>query len=420
MRQKQANIIFTKDLANLYGKELIALDGSSYPVNLDYYEVEITQYIGPFVTVRHKHIRGGSSKIVVPKEFVHAVTLPYGIDLFKPILDTYHPDGWAVISDWLYLYYPKLHITNTIGIEHEIYDLVVRIPINERTGALTGVPEGRRYSFQSTELNSGYAHSHLLHVGQFDLFCLGSSDKGFGKFLRDSQKEAFTEEEFEFFLMQMKAFLEWESIEGTPYHLLADLGINRNFNGYSPELYEDEDPDNEVYTAELDETYIPDVVLEVLKYLKNNRSTLIDMGDTIVFDPSLDSKAFLEFEKSLITRYQEHLGHHMVNWSDERQTYVAGTPGSGGNLPHTSSLDRDLITRFNITPRIIETNNPTLGENVETRFSRNFMREVTRLVNEKLLQSVYTHNHHATRISLKETSNSSVNSTTSSPNPIFA
>jgi hypothetical protein len=421
MRTRHAKIVFTKDLKNLYGKEVTALDGRSLPINLDYYEVEPVQHIGPFTAVRNKHIRASStSKVIVPNEMIQEVILPVAIDAFKPTLDIYHPNGWLTKHGYLYLYYPHLLITNTIGIEHDIYDLVVRIPINETTGAIVGQPEGKRYSFQSVELRGGYAHSHLLSYTNFDYFCLGASDRGFAKFLNDCDKEAFTEEEFEFFLMQMKSFLEWESIEGTPYHLLADMGVNRNFNGYSPEVYEDQDPDNEIYTAELDEESIPDVVIDVLKYLQTNSTTVTDINGVLVFDPSLDSKNFLEFECSLIPKYEDCLGHHMVNWSEDRQNYVAGVANNGAQLPSIDSFDGELIRLFNIERRIVEGANPAPGETVRTRFSRNFMKEITRLVNEKLLQSAYTYKYHATRISLKEKSNSSANATAVGSNPIFA
>lgn len=170
----------------------------------------------------HLHNQGISSVYaIVPAHLITSKEYPHAIEVYTPLLNRYFKDRWHYDEDEynLYLHYPELTITNTLGLSHTIYDLVVRIYITPE-GEVQDLM-GKRYSFSKIEITKSYNHSHLpRRTNTFEYFCLGK-DTPFAK-LKNSL-ESVNSEQFGMFLLSLTSYLQWESIEGNPYISIVDL-----------------------------------------------------------------------------------------------------------------------------------------------------------------------------------------------------
>lgn len=228
---RNANVVKKEDLISIYGNTLNAVDSSNRQQtdNLlnfpsDEFEVEVLATTGPFSMVLASNIRN-SQRFMIPKEIIKNKRIPYAKDSFKPVLDrmmgpgNYYDDSND--TGYLYLRYPQLTITNSLGIVHNIEDLVVIINFDYIRGKLTGL-SGRRWAWTKEELHYGYSHSHLsTSIGRFQDFCQGGNSI-FAKFMAGMNKTN-TPEEFELFLAQLKEYLSWESVEGRPYRWIGEI-----------------------------------------------------------------------------------------------------------------------------------------------------------------------------------------------------
>lgn len=132
--------------------------------------------------------------------------------------------------------FPKFTIRNAKGHTHEIIELYVKIAI-ENNG-LSDMFRGTRGKLTQLEAASNYCHSHLdtYSTSDFDGFCRGSSN--FHHVQSILQSESWLDSNnnvsedklliFEGWLFEMIGFLEWESIEGTPYRYMKNIGRGNN------------------------------------------------------------------------------------------------------------------------------------------------------------------------------------------------
>lgn len=96
---------------------------------------------------------------------------------------------------------------------------------------------GRRSTMYDFELITGYVHSHLprsYNFGDFNRFCLGSGPINLVLIDLSNSKTSFNIIKFKGFLYQIKSYLAWESIEGTPYikmierNNIGDINVEEN------------------------------------------------------------------------------------------------------------------------------------------------------------------------------------------------
>lgn len=126
--------------------------------------------------------------------------------------------------------YPEINIKNSEGRTHKIVDLYVRFILCYDLSSIwiLNTIEGARGVLSFAEYNTGYVHSHLKrYVESFSDFCLGSTG-GLPSVIVNLVETGLNVENFELFLIQLKAFLSWESLEGVPYCHISNLTI------YSP------------------------------------------------------------------------------------------------------------------------------------------------------------------------------------------
>lgn len=126
----------------------------------------------------------------------------------------------------LIIKFPYIKITNSSNQEHIIEDLYVLLGFLPN-GKTTSVMYGFRGIITNIEHNNDYYHSHLGNHNIFDIgtFCLGSGD--LVQILHKMYTNTFNKILFCTFLANLKVYVEWESIEGTPYRQINNI-INKS------------------------------------------------------------------------------------------------------------------------------------------------------------------------------------------------
>lgn len=181
-------------------------------------------------------------ELEVLPEFV--MSRPYQ---FKPVtaldqvmaqsLQIIHPNRWEITMDEngrrvVVLFFEKFMISNSQGYSHEINHLYVRFYISAN-GLYNGgstVLFGRRMKWSSAEVISNYSHSHLSgrSVNGWQGFCTGTDSilkcmERIRDFIPASPDQ--WRKNFEAFIMQLEAYVSFESLEGRPYMYIKNIGI---------------------------------------------------------------------------------------------------------------------------------------------------------------------------------------------------
>jgi len=156
----------------------------------------------------------------------------FGLTKLKPVLDEVYGENYDLqVSSNGYLdlliRYPHITITNTKQESREIEELYCVLTFND--SYLLTEFQGFRAKMSFNDVKNGYRHSHLNSRSLNNLFdvtsfCTGSTDL---TALISEFREDFNEDRFDLFLYQINNFVEWESIEGTPY-IYLDTTNNRN------------------------------------------------------------------------------------------------------------------------------------------------------------------------------------------------
>jgi len=156
----------------------------------------------------------------------------FGLTKLKPVLDEVYGENYDLqlhLNGFLDLLirYPHITITNTKQESREIEELYCVLTFNE--SCLLKEFQGFRAKMSFNDVKNSYRHSHLNFrslESLFDVssFCTGSTDL---TALISEFREDFNEDRFDLFLYQINNFVEWESIEGTPYIHLSTTN-NRN------------------------------------------------------------------------------------------------------------------------------------------------------------------------------------------------
>lgn len=252
---------------------------------------------------------------------IHALKFKeFGLTKLKPILDEVHGENYdlQVCSDGyleLLIRYPHITITNTKKESREIEELYCVLTFNE-SFLLKGF-EGFRAKMSFNDVKNGYRHSHLNSRNLENLFtasafCTGSTDL---TALKSEFMEGFDADRFDLFLYQINNFVEWESLEGTPYVHLSTVS-NRNFTVLSREpldLAQTITNDFNKFCAAYKEN--PDLFKPLLNY--NNLSSNIEVSIQNITDlaralapystyyGTLDSNGEIQTVNNEIYDYQE-------------------------------------------------------------------------------------------------------------------
>jgi hypothetical protein len=162
----------------------------------------------------------------IPFNYFEYKSSTYNGDLYFEIMH-YYPRLTVVI------HYPELKVTNKLNRSIHITDMYVQFHITQQGDIHNKGLLGRRGSFTELQLEKNYSHSHLpssATVG-FTNFCLGSgTDITMSMMMLYEQILNKNKEEipnvFNLFLLNLKAYLQYESLEGGPYIKMSYLTDN--------------------------------------------------------------------------------------------------------------------------------------------------------------------------------------------------
>ncbi len=122
----------------------------------------------------------------------------------------------------LIIKFPVINITNSDNQKHIIKDLYVVLPLTKDGLLITPQIFGFRGSITNIEKASNYYHSHLSNSYEHDIthFCLGS-----GPLVEiiNKMSKGYNPKLFDMFLANLAIYVEWESIEGSPYRRINTL-----------------------------------------------------------------------------------------------------------------------------------------------------------------------------------------------------
>jgi hypothetical protein len=178
------------------------------------------------------------------------------------------------------IYFPEITLSNMNRNSHTIKDLYFSV-LFKTDLKVEGTIRGMRTTFTRDEWVSQYTHSHLSGLcTTFRDFCTGT---GPINQVISILKTEYDEINFEMFCYHIKTFLEYESIEGTPFKYLEQIGTDRNITTI----------DEYTYLAQLNFIYkefLQTFDLTELKLLLRIKvKTLIEVESTDEFEKRLGS-----------------------------------------------------------------------------------------------------------------------------------
>jgi len=383
--------VLLKDLEQFYnGRVLLGSSAESSNIALisrmadmtDDSELEV-QVLGDFskllsIRLSRYYNAGFRNVTLVPKELIRTKMVEEAIDLFTPVLNAMHPDKWFWQDRSLYICYPELTITNSLGLTHKMYDLVVKLDVNPATGNIQPTIYGSKFSFTKTELKHGYVHSHL-YTKKYNFsssFCLGTNTP-FANFIVNLNKTN-TVEEFEFFLVQLRAYLEWESIEGKPHFSI------RKFS-------EQEETAEGLTNSRLSHYPVTNIASFIISKIKADPSLIYQAGNYFIFDPGVNSAEGYALDREIADTFL--VPAQCVQYSESRKAYVqsASHDDYGFTLlpADVTSLGYSALRKsLGIIPRIVVEEQQIIEEETVSRVPVNIWEMLVRKVNEVLLNNL--------------------------------
>ncbi len=157
------------------------------------------------------------------------------VEKLSEILDVSHlpsePSAFEryVSQNYMYneviVHFPEIRIKNSEGLSHDIKDLYVKFKLtNDGRYMHPGTIWGLRTTMTPQEYDSQYQHSHLRGFSPgritFAQFCTGSGP--INQSMAESARK-FHMPSFQMFCLNLKAFVAWESTEGTPYMYMRTI-----------------------------------------------------------------------------------------------------------------------------------------------------------------------------------------------------
>ena len=126
---------------------------------------------------------------------------------------------------FILVWFPHVTVTNEHDKSTEIEDLYAKIPI-EYNGTMYGKFKLNRASYTLQHLISDYMHSHICNIPVFDFskFQMPCTGSGPINATISSLQRNFDEDLWNLFCLELSKYVTVESIAGTPYHLLEQLG----------------------------------------------------------------------------------------------------------------------------------------------------------------------------------------------------
>jgi hypothetical protein len=195
-----------------------------------------------------------------PLSFYNHSNMKQFIEDVTAILENAYPDKYDIVNNTedisIIIHFPQFTISNSKGYSRQMYDMMVSFKCNDKK--ITGGLRGTRLTYAYDELICSYVHSHLRSKLLWDNndicthnavdlgpFCLGSSE--FAAMQADLYMKMDLRK-LEMFLFFIETYLQWESLEGGPYHRMENITIGGRHQSYGPSTREISDTKMLVYS----------------------------------------------------------------------------------------------------------------------------------------------------------------------------
>lgn len=141
----------------------------------------------------------------------------------------------ALLQFTVIIRFPEVEMTNSHKSKHTIKDLWVKFEMKSDCTMQYNL-WGMRSTLSKEEAASGYMHSHLHTTTDphWNAFCRGTGE--INQIMASLAKE-YTDPGFVLFCLNLKTFVAWESLEGTPYTSISNIGNNRSSSNFSQSPY---------------------------------------------------------------------------------------------------------------------------------------------------------------------------------------
>ena len=130
-------------------------------------------------------------------------------------------------NGFILVHFPRTTVTNEYDKSTVVNHIYVKVPITAY-GAENGLFTMNRSEYTVAEMFSDYMHSHASSIPtsnfrSFTHCCLGAGPLNH---TQTSLSTEFDEDRWNIFCLELSKYVEVESISGTPYHRLENIGFN--------------------------------------------------------------------------------------------------------------------------------------------------------------------------------------------------
>lgn len=324
--------------------------------------------LGLFEVIQRRQ-ESGYATLLLPKDIVKEEEVPGFFEMAKAYLDKEMPDRYCIIGNNLYIHYPEITITNTVGEVHTMYNLVIKLVSND-SGLTISILSGKKYSYSAKELMHNYVHSHLQpSPGNWCGFCMGTTP--FNNFYQHKFQTNPTEQNFGMFLAQLDSYLVWESLEGRPYKSINDLrdkGTQHETTG-----------SNWGTASAPVKTLIAKAIIAEL-----TPDMLFPVDEYYVVSPYLHDTALFEIEQKVTKLIPA--GTTLYDYDKKTNKYV-NLDSRQHSLPVLTGEDKQVIAALKITPRMVVGTEKDEEVELIKRFSQYDLTKILEQVNELLLNA---------------------------------
>jgi hypothetical protein len=145
------------------------------------------------------------------------------------VFESCYPNHWKRYANDYFIHYPEITVTNVVNEKHTMKDVWIKISLEPK-----GFSNYSLISFsiarESLSLAEYVSEYQFSHTDKSNYFHWGSLCTGSGYFNDLYSKirgdDQFNEATLEEFLLALQFYLEWESIEGTPYHYIDNIKLS--------------------------------------------------------------------------------------------------------------------------------------------------------------------------------------------------
>lgn len=216
---KESFLSYSRDFRKLYYEEVLSLKESLLFHNL----------YPKTVTGKLRYLKK-AIEAIIPENNYEIKLRDFLFNYDEIIFNRSKFDSYSDLDVIVTIYYPEIHITNELGLEHTIKDVYVKFVFRILN---YGIKLDNFYITRATVFTKEYKsdgegfyiHSHSRRglPGEWLGFCLGSSPYNtlYNK-LYETRPHSIMDLQNLFF--GLESILSWESIAGTPYNYISGIG----------------------------------------------------------------------------------------------------------------------------------------------------------------------------------------------------